>query len=831
MLSSTKDHEESHSVPYFRYFGPTAIVPGFKRVVVSVPDRRHIAAIGNSPHQSENGLRHVGELPIYNPDDPSPVPELILKLVDTFFLRLGCNYRFLQKDKFERIVKAKTVEPILVNAVCAIAAPFSHGLDYEREGSEHSRFYAGRAKSLTVDTFACPSVAAVQACILMAYESIGANLDSALWMYVGLASRMAVDLGLQTFDGVRHQGENNPWDRRMCNGKPSESYFNENGQGTDNVIPSPDEQKEAEQERVDTLWALFMLDRVVSSSTGRPAAFRDEDCELPLPLSTIKLATGWPDPFSDLIRIIRLYGQASDILNKLKNANNLAQEKMKQLVQVEDDLVQLYQKQATRLHFSAYNFQEYIKAGQGTTFILLHLWFHALIIILHQPTLLIPSGGLSWTYQLLPNSHELSMSSAKTISDILAFAELIEPKSFTSNPFTSQPVYIAACAFLRESAVISLEPASPEVTPPPTSKAEPNKTHHSRSNSSGDTKSFKYSLLASAANWNYQRCYKSLQRLHTDWAGVKYILTALDQKSKGIWDCETYTVEEYESTKLPQPASLTQFHHFGNPSSPSVPPIAWSLAGTTNSPNSSLTLLYHNMNTGTPKPTLVQQPPPAPASAAASPGNMIYDPIRQRLPEAPAMFPPAYLQPNVSPVRCSVHPSLICSLLPTSPLPTNQNPRLFRFLVPPDGTCSSILGNDGKVQMPAGLDQENPLPPPPPPPPPPAVHSYTPSSHYSSTYEPSIIGGASQASTVDSAPVQQHDTANSASNANTGEYPHEFAQSGPAWGTYSCLWPIMDVFTLDTQEIDLGSLDSPDVFSVEFVEWLFRPSHQLMGWI
>lgn len=30
---------ESHRVPYFRYFGPTAIVPGYKAMVVAVPSR------------------------------------------------------------------------------------------------------------------------------------------------------------------------------------------------------------------------------------------------------------------------------------------------------------------------------------------------------------------------------------------------------------------------------------------------------------------------------------------------------------------------------------------------------------------------------------------------------------------------------------------------------------------------------------------------------------------------------------------------------------------------------------------------------------------------
>lgn len=153
--------------------------------------------------------------------------------------------------------------------------------------------------------------------------------------------------------------------------------------------------------------------------------------------------------------------------------------------------------------------------------------------------------------QLLPNSRELSMSSAKTIADILAFAELIDAKSFIGNPFTSQPIYIAACAFLMESAFYS-EPSSRSHTPR-TSPAEegqepamgPPSIDVSATGERNSTT--KHSLLAAAAKENYQRCYKALESLETYWEGTKYILTALDQKAKGIWDPLLYTDEEMDS--------------------------------------------------------------------------------------------------------------------------------------------------------------------------------------------------------------------------------------------------------------------------------------------
>lgn len=39
---------QNHRVPYFRYFGPTAIVPGFKQMVVSVREQRRCTGASSS---------------------------------------------------------------------------------------------------------------------------------------------------------------------------------------------------------------------------------------------------------------------------------------------------------------------------------------------------------------------------------------------------------------------------------------------------------------------------------------------------------------------------------------------------------------------------------------------------------------------------------------------------------------------------------------------------------------------------------------------------------------------------------------------------------------
>ncbi|CAI4217382.1 unnamed protein product [Parascedosporium putredinis] len=544
------------------------------------------------------------------------------------------------------MVREKQVEPILVDAVCALAARFSDSPIFTQgknngvlDRSDFGSFYAQRAKAATVETFPCPSVAAVQAYLLMAYEGFGVNQHSALWMYLGLAIRMAVDLGLQKVVGVKYQGEKDPWYARNWNRGAGTATEEEAGPepetagGSSLGDLSPTEQQEVEQERIDTFWAVFTLDRVISSGTGRPVTFKDDDFELSLPTPLIDATSDWPDPYPHFVRIIHLYGRVSDVLNNVRNANDMSSDKWKKLAEMETELTKQHQALDQRLEFNAGNFRTYVNTGQGTTFILLHFWFHALIIILHQPTLLAPFGGLSRTHQLLPNSRELSLSSAKTIADILSFAELIDPRSFIGNPFTSQPMYIAA--YLQGVNVSAIEV--------------------SQENQEGSNTSNKHSLLASAANKNYQRCYNSLTQLHTYWGGVKYILTALDQKSEGIWDVETYTSEEYESTKIMRRGSVNRFPTLGTPVSPNAPPFAWSLAGTSNSHNSNLTFMYQNPPRQSSK---MQQSQAASGvnSADTPPGSMVYDPIRQSVPQTPAMFPPPYPQPTTSAIRQSPHP-------------------------------------------------------------------------------------------------------------------------------------------------------------------------------
>ncbi|KAJ6031795.1 hypothetical protein N7540_002527 [Penicillium herquei] len=582
-----------------------------------------------APTLDNHDTRDANTIPFYDRDDPLPVSKLVFHLSELFFVHLGCSFPFLQRDRFLQDLKEKKIDTMLVDAVCALAARFSpHPLlgppqappidrsqpPADIKMSDRGLPFAHRAMSALVDSLSCPTLAGVMACLLLAYEQFGSNHDSGLWMYLGISIRMAQDLGLQKHQGLKHNyGRKGVTPSEVMSGqagKLREDQYDDldiyNSPQT--VPPAFGTERARERERVDSFWSIFFLDRVISSGTGRPVTLRDEDIELCFPLqSESQLPNGWPAPFPPLIRVIHLYGRVTDLINGIQDVKHVTAETLKRLAGMESDLTGIYQRLSPKLHFNAANFQAYVRAKEGTNFILLHFWFHTLIVLLHQPTLLHSFGGS--IQHLYPNSRELSMSSAKTIADILSFSELVDGKSFIGNPFTSQPMYIAACAFLMESAYYS-SPSSQGTSPPPQpllSNSSSGFVMPTMESSSGSEQksTAKHILLASAAKENYQRCYKALKALEGYWEGTGYILTVLDQKAKGIVDPLLYTAEDMENTTgdtpfgapgqgVERPPAVADVPTDGK-WSPKFDPshaIGWALTGATNSSQPNLSLLY-----------------------------------------------------------------------------------------------------------------------------------------------------------------------------------------------------------------------------------------------
>ncbi|KAF8253627.1 hypothetical protein K440DRAFT_592176, partial [Wilcoxina mikolae CBS 423.85] len=553
----------ANRMPYFRYFGPTAIVPGYKQMVVEVRDPRPASSQSvassstvTSPVSSHDSVTPAvlsqqvptmdESLPLYEPHESGHVHPLIFHLVDTFFIHLGSNFPFLRKKHFIQEVESGRADMLLVDAVCSVSARFStHHLLCKRVPNARGVHFSARAKTHVVDRFACPNLPSVQACLLLAYSEFGSNRDSGLWMFLGCAIRMAQDLGLHKLAGMRGEHKGRAEERKRAGSRS----FTPDQRGEEGPIDDKDPKEAAEQERTDTFWAVYFLDRVISSGTGRPVTLKDSEIEIAMPPLEEAVDDGnYPQPFPALIRVINLYGKATDVLNdRTTKHSDDTSDTLKALAKITEDLHEMYQKLSRKLDFNAPNFQHYVKAHQASVFLLHHFWFHALIVLLHRPTLLVEGR----TPQLFPNSHELSMSSAKTIADMFQFSEAmgLDIKA-AGNPFTSQPLYIAACAFLQESASRTSNIPMPAVA---TLSLGSEPTGETASDHIRSLRKSQHSFVALASQQDYQHCYKALKDIEPYWGGVGYILTVMDQKAKGIVDPLLYTDEEMESSELWRP--------------------------------------------------------------------------------------------------------------------------------------------------------------------------------------------------------------------------------------------------------------------------------------
>ena len=367
-------------MPYFRWLGPTAIMPGFKQMVVKVTHQesnnvissnhsagepgglrspsahRDASILSTAPLPLDTDTRASSTLPFYDNSSFTPPSELVTHLWNTFFSHLGCNFPFLQRERFLRDLEENKVDSILLDAVCSMAARFStHKLLVHDPAKgeatapfDHGSIFAQRAKEALTHTFATPNVAAVQAALLLAYNEFGESRDSGLWMYLGISIRLAQDLGLQKLDGLRHEGRDGPTPKmvKVTDKIPS-------GQVDGGVLPpepsladqeQAEEQKAIERERIDTFWSVFFLDRVVSSGTGRRSTLRDKDIELSFPnVDMTEPKSGWPLPFPALIRIIHLYGRVADLLNGIKRPSDITEDTSRRLASMEATVTNFYQ--------------------------------------------------------------------------------------------------------------------------------------------------------------------------------------------------------------------------------------------------------------------------------------------------------------------------------------------------------------------------------------------------------------------------------------------------------------------------------------------------------
>ncbi|PWN51741.1 hypothetical protein IE53DRAFT_37772 [Violaceomyces palustris] len=438
--------------------------------VVKIP--QHVTAPFNS---SDEVLQIGGRKASSLFQGKLPRSDLLSELLTLFFSHLGDHFPFIERCEVERKILDGEASLISLNAMCSLGCRFSNHPELKMllgDGLDQDPFMS-QAKAMVSSVIASPSRGAIQGLILMAWAEFCSPSRSASWMFSGMASRMALDLQL-------HLGNDQ------------------------------DLEISAEQRYSDCLlfWSVYMLDRVIAISYGRPVSIKEGEISAPLPPT---MAGGQPFVFAYAVQQMRLYGRLSDTISTPSRSYSKEMgyddDRARELDNLEANLVNAYESMPSELVFNSTNFKSAIEQGQAGIFCQMHLWHHAALISRY---LLSPAARIEAA------SFDLLRESAREIGEIATLAEALDRTSLIACPLTSHAYFLSACVSLPEyNHLISLAEARDESASP----LSPN--HESRIKASNQPATRSSRLLFNAAKSNINRCLGALDEQAKYWKGAK----------------------------------------------------------------------------------------------------------------------------------------------------------------------------------------------------------------------------------------------------------------------------------------------------------------------
>ncbi|KAI1306972.1 hypothetical protein EDD11_004648 [Mortierella claussenii] len=411
----------------------------------------------------------------------------------------------------DQIHRNESPPPHLLFAILGLASRFSDNRAFRvpQPGVERppcTIFYE-RAKHFIKDEYDNSQIANVQTLLMMAVQQMGFCESQRAWLYVGMAIRMAQDLGL--------------------NKEPSEQELNRN-------------RLQCEL-RKRTWWSLYIIDRLICAGLGRPLTITRKDCETGFPqqeddmgdASFLGRTVERPTVIANFVHLITLTMVQGNILEFIKAKFSSFQKSKNRLVQVHSPGLQSDQERECHVDTSAAAFTALDKSltewrlglpeslqnatPQSPHFgLFLHLTYNTLIILLHRP-----EASVS------PMSASLCTQAAATISDITEI--LMDAKVLTS--------MFISCLYAIFSAGIVHFMNIPSVR----------KTEASSSTSSpvvSVTREIQSSHTLSAKT-NLKRCIDALKFLASHWVSAarraKVLEDLLDLKHVSLKDLEMDT--------------------------------------------------------------------------------------------------------------------------------------------------------------------------------------------------------------------------------------------------------------------------------------------------
>ncbi|CAG8484055.1 9397_t:CDS:2 [Ambispora leptoticha] len=463
--SNEKDHESELDV--LLYFGRTAARPGFRTCREIFGGMNYTNSNTPALHDASSALsnnasasftfgysREVSSV-FFSPSIPRmknkenlPPKDVIMHLADCHFHYSHTHMPMFHKATFLRRLEENKVSPFLIFALCAASARFSDRPGIIRTPrSEAGEEYAEFASEMILDSFDEPTVEHCQALLLMAWHHYGCKRGPRSWMYVGLAIRMAQELGLhKEFEGPA-LGSSQKID--------SEAAF------IDREV------------RRRTFWSCFVVDRFAACALGRPALIDEADIEIRLPIPDRDWDEEHPRVvdtefgalkkveikkagrmilenkglFALLVSVAALLGRAAQNVNRSKPNESLPPwDPHSDYHILLNQMENWYNDLCPNMVWSIDKLREHREYNLGSGYVSIHLLYYATIVILNRPHASTPQNDVPVDFMEI--AADRCKKASRAVSEITH--QLLLADCFYGCPFLIYPVFAASIIHIDE---------------------------------------------------------------------------------------------------------------------------------------------------------------------------------------------------------------------------------------------------------------------------------------------------------------------------------------------------------------------------------------------
>ncbi|KXN72821.1 hypothetical protein CONCODRAFT_77620 [Conidiobolus coronatus NRRL 28638] len=215
-------------------------------------------------------------LPTSNdPINSLPPQEEIDQLIDLYFSHVHPSIRFVHRPSFLSRLHSKKQCLLLLNSIFAVSARFAPHVGQTKPRYQWGDVYFKRANShITKEALSQPTIEIVQSLILLGLYEYGKMKGFSSWNYVGIAIRLAQQLGLHTIDSYHNRGDN---------------Y----------LLKNTAEDWLVTESKRRTWWGCFIADRFASGIVGRSMYIDERDCLVTMPSADAQ----WDDQFGVLSKL------------------------------------------------------------------------------------------------------------------------------------------------------------------------------------------------------------------------------------------------------------------------------------------------------------------------------------------------------------------------------------------------------------------------------------------------------------------------------------------------------------------------------------------------